>query len=111
MLTTRLTRRSLLKAGAIAGAGLVAPARWLADTSAAMAYSRSDRLRKFIQPLRGIGGSGIPIAQPDPITRRWWQPGVTHYTIGLRQFSDQLHPDLPNPTRLWGFGQGGAANF
>ena len=36
---------------------------------------------------------------------------MTHYTIGIRQFTDQLHPDLPNPTRLWGFGQGGAADF
>jgi spore coat protein A len=56
--------------------------------------------------MRGIGGNGIPIAQPDKLNPGWWQPGVTHYTIDLAQFEDQLHPDLPNPTRLWGFGQG-----
>jgi spore coat protein A len=27
--------------------------------------------------------------------------------MDIGQFTDQLHPDLPNPTRLWGFGQGG----
>ena len=111
MLTTRLTRRTLLKAGAIAGAGLVVPVRWLSETSAVVAYSTSDRLRKFIQPLRGVGGAGIPVAQPDTDAKPWWQPGVTHYTIAIRQFADQLHPDLPHPTRLWGFGQGGAETF
>jgi hypothetical protein len=77
----------------------------------AAAFSQSDRLRKFIQPLRGVGGTGIPLAQPDTVTQPWWQPGVTHYTIDIRQFADQLHPDLPNPTRLWGFGQGPTPTF
>jgi spore coat protein A len=31
--------------------------------------------------------------------------------MDIAQFSDQLHPDLPNPTRLWGFGQGPTAGF
>jgi spore coat protein A len=26
-----------------------------------------------------------------------------HYTIGVEQFADQLHPALPNPTKLWGY--------
>ncbi len=43
----------------------------------------------------------------DTTRQPWWQPGVTHYTIDIGQFTDQLHPDLPNPTRLWGFGQNG----
>jgi spore coat protein A len=87
------------------------PWRWLAGAPPAAAFSQSDKLRKFIQPLRGVGGVGIPLAQADTAARPWWQPGVTHYTIGIRQFTDQLHPDLPNPTRLWGFGQGAAENF
>ena len=111
MLTRRLSRRSLLKAGALASATLAIPGEWLAGASPAAAFSQSDRLRKFIQPLRGVGGTGIPLAQPDTVTQPWWQPGVTHYTIDIRQFADQLHPDLPNPTRLWGFGQGPAAHF
>jgi spore coat protein A len=50
----------------------------------------------------------IPVAAADPPASNpgWWQPGVTHYTIDIGQFEDQLHPDLPNPTRLWGYGQG-----
>jgi spore coat protein A, manganese oxidase len=111
MLDRRFTRRALLKAGALAGATLAIPGGWLAGAPPAAAFSQTDRLRKFIQPLRGVGGTGIPLAQPDPLTQPWWQPGVTHYTIDIRQFADQLHPDLPNPTRLWGFGQGSAAHF
>ena len=57
--------------------------------------------------MRAVGGSGIPVAQPDTVNPGWWQPGVTHYTIDIGQFTDQLHPNLPNPTRLWGFGQRG----
>jgi spore coat protein A, manganese oxidase len=110
MFTRPLSRRALLKAGALAGASLAVPAGWLTWAPAAAAFSYSDRLRKFIQPLRMVG-TGIPIAQPDTATQSWWQPGVTHYTIGIRQFADQLHPDLPFPTRLWGFGQGSAADF
>ena len=111
MLDRRFTRRALLKAGALAGATLAIPGGWLAGAPPAAAFSQTDRLRKFIQPLRGVGGTGIPLAQPDTLTQPWWQPGVTHYTIDIRQFEDQLHPDLPNPTRLWGFGQGSAAHF
>jgi spore coat protein A, manganese oxidase len=107
MLTTRLSRRTLLKAGTIAGAGLAVPWRWLADAPPAAAFSQSDKLRKFIQPLRGVGGAGVPVAQADTVNPGWWQPGVTHYTIDIGQYTDQLHPDLPNPTRLWGFGQSG----
>jgi spore coat protein A, manganese oxidase len=103
MLTRQVTRRTFLKATALATAGSAMPLRWPGTAYAA----DSRRLRKFIQPLRRVGASGgIPLAQPDTGTRSWWQPGATHYTIDIAQFSDQLHPDLPNPTRLWGFGQG-----
>jgi len=107
MLTTRMSRRTILKAGTIAGAGLAVPWRWLADAPPTAAFSQSDKLRKFIQPLRNPVLGGIPLAAADTTRQPWWQPGVTHYTIDIAQFSDQLHPDLPNPTRLWGFGQGG----
>ena len=71
------------------------------------AFSQSENLRKFIQPLRRPGAAASRSPSPTRSTRGWWQPGVTHYTIDIGQFTDQLHPDLPNPTRLWGFGQGG----
>ena len=91
-MSTRLSRRTFLKAGAGVGAGLVLPGRWLAAAPPAAAFSQSQHLLKFIQPMRGVGGSGIPIAQPDTVRKPWWQPGVTHYTIDIAQFSDQLHP-------------------
>jgi len=50
--------------------------------------------------LRGVGPGGIPVAAPDtalaPVT------GVTHYTIAINQFSDQIHPTL-GPTTCWGY--------
>jgi spore coat protein A len=47
---------------------------------------------------------GIPLAASDG-TRTWGTKTATHYTIDIGQFEDLLHPDLPNTTRLWGFGQ------
>lgn len=108
-----ITRREFLKLGVAAGASLAVPWGKLhiplssAFPSVAYAFSQSDHLKKFIQPLRGVGGTGIPVAQPDSPRLGWWQSGVTHYTIDVGQFEDLLHPDLPNPTRLWGFGQNG----
>jgi spore coat protein A, manganese oxidase len=67
-------------------------------------FAQSPALTKFIQPIRGLGGAtGIPVAASDG-TRSW--PGVTatHYTISINQFEDLLHPELANPTRLWGYG-------
>ena len=97
------TRRQFLTIGSAAVAGLlISPKRASGATSSAPAGA----LRKFIQPLRGIGGGGIPVAQPDAIHQPWWQPGVQHYTIDIGQFEDRLHPALPDATRLWGYGQG-----
>jgi spore coat protein A len=104
-----LSRRNFIKLGLLAGAGLAMPLEWLANAPAAFAFSQSDNLRKFIQPLRMVGAD-IPVAQPDAVNPGWWQPGVTHYTIDIGQFLDKLHPDLPNETRLWGFGQGYSAS-
>jgi spore coat protein A len=101
-----LTRREFLKLTAIAGAGLAVPWKLLSSASPAQAFAQSDTLRKFVQPLRGVGGGGIPVAAADTVNPGWWQPGVTHYSIDIGQYTDQLHPDLP-PTHLWGYGQNG----
>ncbi len=97
-----------MKTSAAVGAGA------LLMRGRAYAGAQSDNLKKFIQPIRSIGGAAgvfnanvqgkIPLAASDgfaPIT------GVTHYTINIGQFSDQLHPNLPNKTKLWGYGQNG----
>ncbi|HEX7544960.1 MAG TPA: multicopper oxidase domain-containing protein [Candidatus Limnocylindrales bacterium] len=103
-----VTRREFLKVSAATGVALSVPWGWaFATPPPVRAFSQSDRLRKFVQPLRGLGPGGIPVAQPDTVNPGWWQPGVTHYTMGIGEYEDLLHPDLPNPTRLFGFGQNG----
>ena len=90
-----MLRRSFLKASAMAGAATLFPWR-----SAYAAFAQTVALRKFIQPLRGLGPGGIPLAipvQPGPYA------GIDYYEIALRDYHDQLHPDLP-PTRLYGYG-------
>ena len=99
-----ISRRQFLKLGALMAAGLAVPYQWLANASTVYAFSQSDKLRKFIQPLRKVG-TDIMLATPDPVRQDWWQPGVTHYTIDIGPFTDRLHPDLLNETRLFGFGQ------
>jgi hypothetical protein len=79
------TRRDFIKLAAFAGASLALGPRWLSRPKAARAFSRAEllspsyaqskNLQKFVQPLRGVGGTGIPIAQPDTVNPGWWQPG------------------------------------
>lgn len=64
-------------------------------------------IRKFVEALPGLGtarqnglGNYLPVAVPDTIT----YPGCDYYEIGLQQYSQQLHPDLP-ATRLRGYRQ------
>ena len=90
-----MLRRNFLKLSAMAGAATLFPSR-----AAYAAFAQIISLKKFIQPLRGLGPTGIPLAmpiQPSPYT------GIDYYEIALRDFYDQLHPDLP-PTRLYGYG-------
>lgn len=93
-----LNRRQFLVRTGAAGAALALP--WYFETRAALAFSQSIGLKKFVQPLRGVGPGGIPVAVPDafpaPVT------GVTHYSLTIAQFTDQLHPHL-GPTVLWGY--------
>ncbi|WP_422770747.1 hypothetical protein ACN28C_29380 [Plantactinospora sp. WMMC1484] len=63
-------------------------------------------MRKFVTSLPRTGdtanelGNLIPIAVPDTIT----YPGCDYYEIGVQEYRQQLHPDLP-PTRLRGYRQ------
>ena len=93
-------RREFVKATASLGAGALLGGAW---HPARAEESISPQLAKFIQPLRGVGGAGgIPLAGSDGTRTR---AGITaiHYSLRLEQFEDQLHPDLPAPTRLWGY--------
>jgi spore coat protein A len=93
-----MNRRQFLKGAAAMGAALAVP--WYFNPRAALAFYQSAGLQKFIQPLRGVGPGGIPVAAPDtflaPVT------GATHYSLTIAQFTDQIHPDL-GPTTFWGY--------
>lgn len=93
-----ISRRKFIGMTALAGAGLMVPWKFGARTSYAVA--NSDKLTKWIQPMRGLGPTGIPVMNgvPDPIF-----PGTTMYQVTAGEFVDQLHPQLPNPTKLWGY--------
>ncbi len=55
-----------------------------------------------MQPLRDVTAGGIPLAASDGVIN-YATGAATHYSISIEQFEDQLHPNLPNPTRLWGY--------
>jgi spore coat protein A len=66
----------------------------------AFPFAQSPTLRKFISPLPGLGAaSGIPVANANTTAF----PGADFYRLAAVQFQQQMHPDLPNPTRLWGY--------
>ncbi|MFZ3213396.1 MAG: multicopper oxidase domain-containing protein [Terriglobales bacterium] len=89
-----MNRREFVKMTAAAGAGL---ALFKGFEGKAWAFEQSPVLRKFISPLPGLG-TGLPVAngatQPD---------GSVLYKLAGQQFYQQMHPDLPKPTKLWGY--------
>ncbi len=72
-------------------------------------YANSPNLSKFVDSLPGLGsahpnnrGKYIPLANPDTTT----YPGSDYYEIGLAQYNQQLHSELPAVgTRLRGYYQ------
>ncbi|MBI5283364.1 MAG: multicopper oxidase domain-containing protein [Candidatus Solibacter usitatus] len=93
-------RRQFIQTGAGAAAMLAAARQ-------AHAFSNSPALRKFVQPLPGLGPSGIPVATPDTTT----YSGVDYYKLEAASFRQRLHPDLPaSGTRLYGYADLGGAH-
>jgi len=93
----KFTRREFVKRTAVAGAGIALLSRF--GVPSAMAAANSDPLRKWTQPLRGLGPTGIPVLSgvADP-----YFANTTYYQVTAGEFEDQLHPALP-PTKLWGY--------
>jgi FtsP/CotA-like multicopper oxidase with cupredoxin domain len=65
-------------------------------------------LRKFVDTLPGLGaanannlGQYIPVAIPDTTS----YPGSDYYEIGLKEYAQKLHSDLPKATTLRGYFQ------
>ena len=65
------------------------------------AFNQSPQVPLFSTALRGVGPGQIPVAAPDPLPAA--TTGVTHYSIGISQFVDQILPSGFNRTTLWGF--------
>jgi cytochrome c peroxidase/FtsP/CotA-like multicopper oxidase with cupredoxin domain len=70
-------------------------------------WAYSPPLRKFVDSLPGLGpenannlGQYMTVAKPDTIT----YPGCDYYEIELREYTEQLHSDMP-PTTLRGYVQ------
>jgi spore coat protein A len=100
-----ITRRHLLKAGAAAGA--IAGLSWGVRRAYPFAQSPTN-VRKFVVNLPGLGPSGAnQIGQYIPLatkTRTNFAGRATDvYKLGVAQFAEQMHPDLPGPTHFWGY--------
>jgi TAT (twin-arginine translocation) pathway signal sequence len=93
-----LTRRSFLKTTAIAGAGIAFYGGLPSEKAWAFYQTQSTPLWKTA--LRGVGPGGIPVAAADPFPAPI--TGVTHYTLGINQFTDTVHPTLGSTT-FWGY--------
>lgn len=89
-------RREFLKTSTL-GTLAVSGASW----RPVWAYSQSQALAKFVAPMRDVTAGGIPVATSHFVSGA--PHAVQHYSLTLEQFDDQLHPGLPNPTRLWGY--------
>ena len=82
---------------------------WYANSPSGLSPSGQDTgtaLRKFVDALPGVGpanhnnlGQYIPLANPDKTT----YPGSDYYVIGMREFSEKVHTDLPGPTKFRGY--------
>jgi FtsP/CotA-like multicopper oxidase with cupredoxin domain len=92
-----ISRRTVLRGGAAGGA-----LAWLRPNFA-WAFGQSPvGLRKFIQPLPGLGPTGIPVAVPQVIKE--FGQSVDFYEIAAAEFRQKLHPDLPGDgARFWGY--------
>jgi spore coat protein A len=93
-----VTRRQLLKGLAVGTAAVTLPLKFGVRQAHAVVIN-SPSLAKWVQSLRGLGGSGIPVAVSDGPGS---VAGSVHYSIGIEQFTDQLHPQLGGTT-LWGY--------
>ncbi|HEY5996732.1 MAG TPA: multicopper oxidase domain-containing protein [Candidatus Deferrimicrobiaceae bacterium] len=82
---------------------LSVPVLLLAASAAMAFYQTPATIRLFGTDLRGVGPGGIPVAAPDlaPAT----VTGVTHYTIDIKKFTDNVTPPSSGlgPTTFFGY--------
>ncbi len=106
-----MKRRDLLRAGAIAGGSLLLPMKFAFGKAAAsrgmgqvssLAFLGSPALAKFVDPLNGLGNSGIPVALPTADPNPIPHLAYDYYQLEVAQYAQKLHSALPD-TKLWGY--------
>jgi spore coat protein A len=100
-------RRDFIKTAVIAGAGVALNATLGARRAWAFAQSPTN-IRKFVTTLPGLGPSGVnnfgqylPLATKTISTFAGKSTDV--YNLGVKQFGEKMHPDLPGTTHFWGY--------
>jgi FtsP/CotA-like multicopper oxidase with cupredoxin domain len=101
------SRRDFLKTAAMVGAGAAFFGRF--STRRAWAFAQSPTaIRKFVTTLPGLGPSGannigqyIPLATKTTSTFAGLSTDV--YNLGVKQFGEKMHPDLPKATHFGGY--------
>ena len=89
-----LNRRSFIKQG-LAGATALSCSYRLA-----WAYGQSPTgVRKFTQPLAGLGAQGIPLS---PVTNNPAADGFEQHELNLVESRHSFHPDIGS-TKVWGY--------
>ena len=101
------TRRQFMKLAASAGAGAALYRALHPGRVWAFAQSPTN-IRKFITGLPGLGPAGANhIGQYLPLATKSTQTfaGVATdvYKLGVKQFGEKMHPDLPRTTHFWGY--------
>ena len=94
------SRRDFLKTITIAGAGLAVYGGLGARQAWGWYQTTPHTTPLWSTAFRGVGPGGIPVAAPDALPAP--MTGATHYSIGIKQFTDTVHPGL-GPTTFWGY--------
>lgn len=91
------SRRSFMKTTAALGAAGALGGRW---GDAFAYYQTPSVIPLFVNPLRGVGPGGIPVAAPDSMTLN--ANGALHYTLDVNQYTDNIAA-AGMTTHLWGY--------
>jgi len=98
-----MNRRHFMKSTAMAGAGTL----MLRGRAWPFAQSPTN-IRKFVVTLPGLGPSGannfgqyLPLATKTTSTFAGQSTDV--YNLGVKQFCEKMHPNLPGATNFWGY--------
>src|SRR6266581_2389635 len=110
-----LTRRQLLKAGAVTGASLLLPAGWRLPSSAPPSVFAAPIPGGTLDPTRVekyVTSLVIPPAMPRQAVIN--NGAMDYYVIALRQFLQKILPPGQPATTVWSYGsvaRGGTFNY